>query len=238
MWFEKYFLFSGRSLLVSYSKVLLKLAQAICMATGSDAIWNMKTAIRLHAVSNDNIADSSECRQRRTISLLSYAMNETNKKSCVSLRRNSFNRSVSLIYFLVRNTDFYRMAFMRPISAWKFVSKTYKIVRQFFKVRWLPLSMKTVQLARSWWQSRPKTVTMANRGKSFMIYWRVTFLTHFFRGIFPFAETIEIDFYFPDIQIQWTTFCWMRERVNCIRRDHWTVKRCRMPPVWLCSPFG
>lgn len=126
-------------------------------------------------------------------------MNETNKKkSCVSLRRSSFNGSVSLIYILIRNTGFYRMAFMRPISAWKFVSKTYKIVRQFFKVRWLPLSMKTVQLARSWWQSRPKTVTMANRGKSFMIYWRVTFLKLFFsfRGILPFAETIEIDFIF------------------------------------------
>lgn len=66
-----------------------------------------------------------------------------------------------------------RTAFMRPKLAWRFVWKMYKIVRQFFKVHWLPLSTKTVRLGRWWWQYKPKMVITVNRGKSFMIYWRV-----------------------------------------------------------------
>lgn len=63
-----------------------------------------------------------------------------------------------------------RMAFTRPESAWKFVSKMCKIVRQFFKAHWRRLSMKTARSARSWWQYKQRTATTANRGKSSMIY--------------------------------------------------------------------
>lgn len=89
------------------------------------------------------------------------------------------------MYFLVRKLYSYvrRMAFTKRKSAWKFVSKTYKIVHQFFKAHWLPSSMKTVQLARSWWRLKPRTVTMANQGKSSMIYWQVKFENFFHRTL-------------------------------------------------------
>lgn len=99
-----------------------------------------------------------------------FSTPNNNEKKSVSLTNSFHVRHATLMCFLFVTR---RMVFTRPKSVWKFVSKTYKIVRQFFKAHWRPLSMKIVQLACSWWQYKPKTVTMANQGKSFMIYWQV-----------------------------------------------------------------